>query len=431
MSDPRPSSQPCCGEFAAVSRRGVLRGTALAGAVAAFGGAVVRTSTAFAAPGSSLAAAGTTPASSVLVVLSLRGAADGLSLVVPHADPAYYRARPRISIAASTLLAKDAMFGLHPSFAPLMPMWTAGKVAAVHATGLPAPNRSHFSAMEELEDAAPGSTVREGWLNRLLGQDTISHPLQGVGVGDGVVPTSLYGDQAVTTLRSPETLQLAGDDQWDTFKGRRRSVENLWASSRVSLGTGVRSALAAIDDFAPVKAVTATPANGAAYPGGDLGAALKHTARIIKGDVGAKIITVDQGDWDMHSDAGTLAWGGMKSNVAALASGIAALFTDLGTAGDKVTLVVLSEFGRRVRENDNYGTDHGYGNVMFLAGAGVRGGQYYGSWPGLTDVADADLLVTTDYRSVLSEVVTRRFGVSTAQVFPGFTPTRVGAMVGA
>ncbi len=144
--------------------------------------------------------------------------------------------------------------------------------------------------------------------------------------------------------------------------------------------------------------------------------------------MGAEVITVDQGDWDMHTDLGTLEWGEMKRNAGDLASSIAAFFTDLGPAADRVTLVTLSEFGRRVKENDDYGTDHGFGNVMFVAGAGVRGGRYLGSWPGLTDSLDADLLVTTDYRSVLTEVVTRRFGVSVGQVFPGFAPQAVGVM---
>ena len=140
------------------------------------------------------------------------------------------------------------------------------------------------------------------------------------------------------------------------------------------------------------------------------------------------MITVDQGDWDMHTDLGTLEWGDMRRNAGDLATSVAAFFADLGPAAERVTLVTLSEFGRRVKENDDYGTDHGFGNVMFVAGAGVRGGRYLGSWPGLTDSLDADLLVTTDYRSVLAEVVTRRFGVSVAQVFPGFAPQPVGVM---
>jgi uncharacterized protein (DUF1501 family) len=145
----------CCEEFAAMSRRSLLRGAlALGGATTMVGGAVVAVST-----------PSTVPAPPVPLVLSLRGAADGLSLVVPHGDAAYYAARPRIAIPKAQLLAADSFFGLHPKLSPMLPLWNAGKIAAVHATGLPAPNRSHFSAMEELEDADPGSSKRVGWLN--------------------------------------------------------------------------------------------------------------------------------------------------------------------------------------------------------------------------------------------------------------------------
>ncbi|HEY1135215.1 MAG TPA: DUF1501 domain-containing protein [Nocardioides sp.] len=434
-ASPPAGASGCCAEYSrlsrpssgGVSRRGLFRAGLATGGLATvsatFGDAVVS-----AAPAMAASAA---PNGNVLVVLSLRGAADGLSLVVPHADPVYYQARPGIAVPSSTLLAKDGMFGLHPEFAPLLPLWTAGKVAAVHATGLPAPNRSHFSAMEEVEDAAPGSTAREGWLNRLLGRDEVigsDGPLHGVAVGDGVVPTSLYGAQSVLAMRDPGSVQLAGADQWDTFGGRRRSIQTLWGSSSAPLGHSVRDALAAIDDFAPVRTGSSAAANGAVYTTSGLGKALSYTTRIIRAQIGTSIVTVDQGEWDMHSDLGTLTWGAMRGNVKDLATNLAAFFKDLGALGDKVTLVALSEFGRRVRENANYGLDHGYGTVMFLAGAGVKGGKYYGTWPGLTNTADADLLVTTDYRSVLAEVVGKRFGASTASVFPGFTPTRVGVL---
>ena len=145
---------------------------------------------------------------------------------------------------------------------------------------------------------------------------------------------------------------------------------------------------------------------------------MAEAARIVRGDVGVETITIDQGDWDMHTGLGTVEWGGLKDNAGEFASSVAAFFADLGVVGDKVTLVAVSEFGRRVQENENYGTDHGYGNVMFVAGGGVVGG-YRGQWPGLTNDYDADLLVTTDYRSVLAEVVASRFGASIPAVFPG------------
>ncbi|GAA2150498.1 DUF1501 domain-containing protein [Nocardioides koreensis] len=410
---------PCCREYAALSRRGLLAGAlTVAGASTAFGSAVVRTS-----------AAAATPASSVLVVLSLRGAADGLSLVVPHADPVYYSARPRIAVPADRLLVKDAQFGLHPELGPLVPLWQAGSLAAVHATGLPAPNRSHFAAMEEVEDANPGSTTRVGWLNRLIGTDAGRSPLQGFNLGNGTVPASLYGPEPVMAAGNLDSVSIAGEDQWDHGE-RRRSLRTLWDADTSSLGRAMQATFASVDGFDPVRATSATPAHGASYPDGDLGRAMAAVARVIRGDVGVEVITVDQGEWDMHSDLGTVERGRMVRNAGELASAVAAFFTDLGQLADTVTLVALSEFGRRVAENANMGLDHGYGNVMFVAGAGVRGGAYYGTWPGLQGDVDSDLLVTTDYRSVLAEVVAARFGASTSTVFPGFRRERVGVMSG-
>jgi uncharacterized protein (DUF1501 family) len=410
----------CCDEYAVMSRRSLLRGAlALGGATTMVGSAVV-----------SASASSIVPASSVLVVLSLRGAADGLSLVVPHGDPAYYTARPRIAIAKDKLLVADSFFGLHPNLAPLVPLWNAGKVAAVHATGLPAPNRSHFSAMEELEDADPGSSKRIGWLNRLVGTRDHHSPLQAVGVVSGPQPTELVGPVPLMTVGSVDDMTIAGDDQYDTDPAgkRRRSLQTLWGDDTSALGKAMRATLQATTDFEPVQS---TADNSASYGGSDLGRALSEVARVIRGDVGVEVLTVDQGDWDMHSGLGTLEWGRMIQNAGDLATAITAFFADLGTQTDKVTLVALSEFGRRVAENDNYGLDHGYGNVMFVAGAGVTGGYHCPIWPDLGTGLDADVTVTTDYRSVLAEIVSSRFGSSPSAVFPGFTPENVGVMEGA
>jgi uncharacterized protein (DUF1501 family) len=410
----------CCAEYAAMSRRSLLRGAlALGGATTMVGSAMV-----------SASASSVVPATSVLVVLSLRGACDGLSLVVPHADPAYYAARPSIAVPSETLLAKDGMFGLHPELEPLLPFWTAGKMAAVHATGLPVPNRSHFAAMEEVEDAAPGSSVRSGWLNRLVGTDADANPLQGLNLAGGVPPTSLYGPQPVMSAPSVGGVAIAGDDDWDKEHRRVRALHALWDGNTSGLGRAMESTFGAVAGFQPVRDTPEEPANGAEYPGSDLGRALGEVARVIKGDVGVAVLTVDQGDWDMHTDIGTVEWGLLVQNAGDLARSLAAFLTDLGPWADRVTVVTISEFGRRVQENASGGTDHGYGNVMFLAGAGVKGGTYYGKWPGLSNTLDGDLLVTTDYRSVLAEIVVSRFGASPASVFPGFVRSPVGVMLG-
>lgn len=412
-----PTATPCCAEYAALSRRGLIRGAALLGASTVVGSAVVT-----AAPARAIG-----PASSVLVVLSLRGAADGLSLVVPHADPVYYAARPGIGIAADRLLARDDAFGLHPGLEPLLPLWSSGRMAAIHATGMATANRSHFAAMEEVEDADPGSAARRGWLNRLLGTDGSRSALQGVHLGQGVLPTSLYGPEPVMASGDADGVSVAGEDSSDRKRRRTRSLHTMWDRESGALGRGMRAAFEAVDGFGPVRAQAA---NTSAYPDSELGRALAEAARVVRGDVGTEVVTVDQGEWDMHNGLGTLEWGSMRDNARDLAASVAAFFTDLGPQTDKVTMVVLSEFGRRVLENANYGLDHGYGNVMLAFGAGVRGG-YYASWPGLGNTEDADLLVTTDYRNVLADVVQARFGgASVPAVFPGLARKTVGFMHG-
>ena len=404
----------CCDEYAAmaVSRRGLLGGAvALAGATTMVGGAVVTASPAQAAS-----------ASSVLVVLSLRGAADGLSLVVPYGDPGYAPARRVTAIPANRVLQPNGFFGLHPAMTSLEPFWTTGKVAAIHATGLPVANRSHFAAIEEMEDADPGSSERVGWLNRLVTGTPGSSPLQGFSAGSSTIPTSLIGPSSTMSAGGVDDVELPGSDE----KGRRaKSLRTMWHREKSTLGRSMRTTFEAINAFGPAQAAADTSDN---YPGTGVGQGLATAARIIRGDVGVEVITVDQGDWDMHTDMGTHTGGWMYNNAKDLSDAIAAFLGDLGTQESKVTLVTISEFGRRVVENDSAGTDHGYGNVMFVAGAGVRGGLYHGRWPGLANSYEADLTVTTDYRQVLADIVSRRFNASVAKVFPGLKWQSTGVM---
>ena len=377
--------------------------------------------------------ASTGAASNVLLVLSLRGGADGLSLVVPHGDSAYATARPSLAVPSSTLLAKDDMFGLHPKFAPLMPMWTAGSFAAVNAVGLAAPNRSHFAAMEEIEDADPGSVERRGWLNRLVGLDQVESPVEAAQIGSAIVPTSLYGASPVLAMADIDDMSLPGRDSSTGHARRVASLTEAWAEDSTSLGRGARAALDMSDVFADVAGQPSEPLNGAVYPGGDLGKSLGDAARLVRADIGAEVITVDAGAWDMHVGVGGVDAGLLTTAVEELALALNAFFTDLGSLGSRVTVVTISEFGRRVAENANNGLDHGWGNVMLLLGAGVRGGRYHGTWPGLGDgkLVDGDLAVTNDYRSVLAEVVSTRFGADVSKVFPGFRPTPIGVMAAA
>lgn len=403
----------CCEDFA-ISRRTLFRGILGTGAATAlFGTTFVQTAYAAKTDGN------------VLVVLSLRGAADGLSMVVPYGDPAYYTARPGIAIPKGKLLATDGFFGLHPNFKPLLPMWKAGKMAAVNGTGLPAPNRSHFAAMEEVEDANPGSAARVGWLNRLVGRDSSGGVMRGMGMGMSTPITALYGPRQTVTTTSVEGMTVSGAD---SNPGRMDSIRTLWGKAPGAIGAGGRDALAAVKAFGPVRRSSDKPAHGAKYADDDLGRALAASARTIRANIGVEVIAVDHdGGWDMHSGLGTLEWGQMRTATTSLATNLAAFFSDLGSLGDRVTVVTISEFGRRVAENANYGLDHGYGNVMFLLGAGVKGG-YHGKWTRLHHALDDDVPVSIDYRSVLAEVVGKRLNASSTTVFPGFKPAKVGAI---
>jgi uncharacterized protein (DUF1501 family) len=409
----------------ALSRRTLLKGLGLAGA-----GAVVSTmfgdafrQTAFAA----------VPTSEVLVVVSLRGGVDGLGLVVPHGDPAYYAARPGLALQKSALICQDPMFGLHPQMAPLSWLWQSGELAAVQAVGMSVPNRSHFLAMEVLEEANPGSIERRGWVNRMVGLDATASPLEAVQVGTQYPSTLITGPApslSVPDLTSLQIAALPGAGTWPAK--RRRQLELSWGASSGPMAEAGAEAIR-VSDLAG--GLVNAPATTIKYPqdtyGKDLGAALADSAKLIRADIGAQVISIDHGTWDMHSAYGSPTFGRMMDMVGGLARALDAFMRDLGDLRSRVTVVTVSEFGRRVAENGNGGLDHGWGNMMLLLGGGVRGGQYYGSWPGLgTDKrVDGDLQVTTDYRNVFAEVLNRKFpDRSLASVFPGLTYAPVGVM---
>jgi uncharacterized protein (DUF1501 family) len=397
-----------------VSRRSVLGG-ALAG-VAAAG---VSTRMAYAAPGYS---------GDTLVVLSLRGGFDGLSAIVPIGDTDYYKARPAIGVPKSQVIAGDGTFGLHPALAPLLPHWQSGKLAAVHAVGQPNPTRSHFAAMDAMENAAPGTSIRTGWLDRMLGVTGATGALTGVSVGNAMPSRLLAGPATDVSMASVDGFMLAGDS---AKRPRAAALRAMYADAPALQAGQALAADRALTATASVRGAAYTPANGAAYPQTELGAALRDVARLIKAKVGLATATVDCGDWEMHEGLGTGVKGQrMNDNLNDLALALAAFATDLGTDGmASVTLLTISEFGRRVAENGSRGADHGHGNAMLLLGGGVRGGKVYTRWPGLAPAAlvAGDLAATTDYRSVIGELLQKRCGVgSLSPVFPDVSPSSFG-----
>jgi uncharacterized protein (DUF1501 family) len=394
------------------------RRTLLAGMAGGVAAAMLDTRFAFAAD--------PTGTRDVLVLLSLRGGFDGMSAIVPAADPDYYKLRPTIGVPQKQLLGGDGFFGLHPALAPLLPYWQAGTFAAVQAAGQPAPNRSHFAAMEELERAAPGTSIRTGWLDRVLGGFGSPGGLSGVSVGSARPARVLAGDAPHLGVTSIDGFKLDGD-----VAGRplAATMAAMYSGAPDALAANTAQMLGALGSVRPLQAAGYTPA--AAYPATDLGNALKDVARLVKADIGLRTATLDCGDWDMHEDLGTAVSGKRYfDNLNALASALAAFAADLGPDGmRKVTLVTISEFGRRAAQNGSGGLDHGYGNAMLLLGGNVKGGKVYGRWPGLaaTQLVDGDLAVTTDYRAVIAEVLRVRCGLrDTSAVFPGATGSSLG-----
>jgi len=369
---------------------------------------------------------------SVLVVLSLRGGSDGLSLVVPHGDPGYAAARPTIAVPSESLLVRNEMFGLHPGFAPLAQMWTDGGFGAVQAVGMPQPDRSHFSAMERVEDADPGSPDRVGWINRMVGLTGIGVPNQAIQLGTPMAPTALFGPAETMAVSGLSNMALLGGDTPVEIQDHTRSaLEQLWKGDTSLLGTSMASTLRVTRDLSTLARTTEPVQNGAQYPDGDLATSLQQTARLIRADVGTQVVTIDYGSWDHHTDIGTVDDGELTSMVRTMSESLAAFFTELGADAARVTLVTISEFGRTISENGSAGAEHGYGNCMLLLGAGVKGGEVHGRWPGLdsAELVDGDLGVSLDYRSVFAEIVAKRFpDASLSQVFPDFKPEDVGAM---
>ena len=419
----------CCEEYqraSSLSRRNFLGAMAATGTAAAttsvFGEALLQ------------ASYGAAPGGNVLVVLSFRGGIDGLGVVVPHGDPAYASARPNVKVPTASLLAKDAMFGLHPELAPLTWAWNSGELGVVNAVGLPVPNRSHFLATELVEDADPTSSVRRGWVNRMVGLNPSPLPADAVALGSSTPSTMVEGPAPSVSAKDLKSISLAGTEGGGDGAARRtQSLRTMWAGTSGALGAGFTSAYSTASKLGTLGAAPYTPevAYPMSWPGTDLSRALIDAARLIKADLGTQVITVDFGGWDMHSDYGTLEWGRMQNQLGAFAASLSAFLQDLGPLRSRVTVATISEFGRRLEENGNRGLDHGWGNMMLLAGAGVKGGKYHGSWPGLShgDKRDDDLAVTTDYRQVLGEIVHKRFPEKpVSKIFPGLVYAPIGVL---
>lgn len=361
----------------------------------------------------------------VLVCLFQRGAVDGLGMVVPHGDAFYYRERSRTAVPRAALLDLDGHFGLHPALAPLAPFWRDRSLAVVHAVGSPDATRSHFDAQDYMETGTPGvKSTRDGWLNRYCrhARDHAERgsPFRAVAFGP-LLPRALAGSAPALAIDDLQAFGLrAPGGASDRYT---RAFEALYERSATGvLASSSEEGFEAVRQLREMNPAQLPPANGAEYPRGRLGRSMQQVAQLIKADLGLQVAFADMGGWDTHVNQGA-AEGQLALRLRELGGALAAFARDLGERMADVVVLTMSEFGRTVRENGTGGTDHGHGTAMLVLGGGVQGGAVRGRWPGLDLAArheGRDLAVTTDFRDLFGEVVTRHLGGATGDVlFPG------------
>jgi uncharacterized protein (DUF1501 family) len=362
----------------------------------------------------------------ILVVIFQRGAADGLNIVIPFGEKRYRELRPNLGIAAPSgksdngagplaggAIDLDGQFALNPAMRQLKPLWDKGQLAIVEATGSPDSSRSHFDAQDYMESGTTSQTLGEGWLNRALPSEPEASPLRAVAVSK----------QMPLTLRGEHNAIAVGDAQQFNLGNQNAAaiLQSMYAAS-----TDPRVGRTGKDAFEAMKLIASmnkAPLGPQGLQYGELGAALQQLARLIKADAGVEAAFAEIGGWDHHGNENQ-----QLSNLLNQFSGALAAFTqEMGDRMEDTVLVTMSEFGRTAEENGDAGTDHGHGSLMMVLGGPVKGGKVYGKWPGLEKqqlFEGRDLAVTTDYRTVLSELVRGHLGQQDlSRVFPGFTPT--------
>ena len=379
----------------------------------------------------------------ILVTVFLRGGADGINSIVPYFEDAYYRKRPNLSIASpkdartnanARLVDLDGKFGLHPALAPLHPFYQQGQLAILHACGSQDGTRSHFEAMAAVERglAKEGPGPGDGWIARHLAstERPDDSPLRAVAFG-GTLPDSLRG--ALNTV----ALESLSDFKLDAVPEKRQHYHNallkLYDPGKDEVAHAGRETLAVLDALQKIDPDKYKPSHNAQYPDTDLGRGMRQTACLIRADLGLEVAALDRGGWDTHYAQGSTV-GILSLSLDDLARSLSAFSTDLGAEMSRVTVVVMTEFGRRVAENTGLGTDHGRASFMLVMGGGTKGGQVHTNWPGLEDHQldeTGDLRVTTDYRDVLGEVLAKRMrNTRLSTVFAGYQPRSVGIVVG-
>jgi uncharacterized protein (DUF1501 family) len=381
----------------------------------------------------------------VIVSIFLRGGADGLALVAPFGDPAYYAARPTIAIprpdaSANPGVNLDGFFAFAPAMAGLAPAFAARDLLIVHGAGIETNDtRSHFDAQRFMEVGKPAdTTIFTGWLGRHLASIPPAKPgapLRAIGLANGLQKTLVApaGDPyyAAHTLPISDLANFTIGGSSATSAARTDLLQRNFTTAEEPLKS---SALDAINTVGLLKAVNFNgykPDNHAVYPTSTFGSALQSVAALIKADVGLEAAQVDANSWDTHADTGPIN-GAMAQLMRDLANAVGAFHADVIALGKyNVTVIMMSEFGRNVRENASGGTDHGRGGAIFAMGTGIAGGRVLTkNWKTLDRAnleSEQDLPVGIDYRDVLSEIVQNRLGNPNLDfIFPTWTPTMLG-----
>jgi uncharacterized protein (DUF1501 family) len=373
-----------------------------------------------------------------LICLFQRGAADALNVVVPHGEASYYALRPRIAIPrpsarlgdARAAIDLDGFFGLHPSLQPLKPLWDRGLLAPIHAVGSPSTTRSHFDAQDYMESGTPDvKSTPDGWLNRYLAtKGTCEECTTHGGVGPSPFQAVAMTDQTPRILEGAAPAVAMSSLDSFTVRAGGSSAEQIEALYRTGSSDVVHAS--GSEMFEAVKMLRSAnpqryqPENGANYPRSQFGQRLREIAQLIKANVGMEIAFADVGGWDTHVNQGG-ATGQLAARLGDFSQSIAALVTDLGDRMESVVILTMSEFGRMARENGTGGTDHGHAGAMFAIGGSIKGGKVHGKWPGLAPeqlYEGRDLALTTDFRSVFSEIAGKHLGAAKLDgVFPGYT----------
>jgi len=374
-------------------------------------------------------AASTTEVPDVVVTLVLRGGFDGLSAVIPTDEALMRKVRSQVYIPNSTLLPIDRDFGFHPSLKRLLPLWEAKELAIINTVGAPTHSRSHFEEIADVAYAAYGEKdKRSGWMARFLDVTGSGSVVQSVGIGS-TTKQLVGGKTSPININGMDNFKLEGiygfraEDIAGFIDETHGRWTNTWAGQ-------AKSTIKALDEIAKASAQKSS----VTYPNTGTGRRLKDVAALLKSGIGVRAVDVEfEGDWDMHANMGSIENGWLSGYLADLAGSISAFREDLGVLWARVTVVTVTEFGRRVSGNESNGTEHGWGSSMFVAGGGVNGGKIHGRFPGLDEkqLKDGDLVVTADYRSLLTEILTRRAGVSVkgaSEIFPNFKPEVLSVM---